>query len=109
MNLQARHRSALTGLLLIASGCGKAGGGASASRPATQASLEQRRVRVVRATPTEMRKLVAVTGSLAAEESSVLSFKVPGRLREILVDLGSRVAEGDPIARLDPRDFELRV
>jgi RND family efflux transporter MFP subunit len=109
MNPDPGHRTVLPGLLLIASGCADAGGAPGASRPATRQSLQQRQVRVVRAATSEMRRVVTVTGSLAAEESSVLSFKVAGRLQEILVDLGSRVAAGDPIARLDPRDFELRV
>jgi RND family efflux transporter MFP subunit len=50
-----------------------------------------------------------VTGTLAAEEQVVLSFKVSGRLSEISVDLGSRVRQGRIIARLDPTDFRLRV
>jgi RND family efflux transporter MFP subunit len=50
-----------------------------------------------------------VTGTLAAEEQVVLSFKVAGRLSEIAVDLGSRVRRGETIARLDPTDFRLRV
>jgi RND family efflux transporter MFP subunit len=39
----------------------------------------------------------------------VLGFKVNGRLADIPVDLGSPVEKGQPIARLDTTDFELRV
>jgi RND family efflux transporter MFP subunit len=35
--------------------------------------------------------------------------KVAGRLAEITVDLGTRVKQGDVVARLDPTDFRLRV
>jgi RND family efflux transporter MFP subunit len=50
-----------------------------------------------------------ITGTLAAEEQIVLSFKVAGRLSELAVDLGSRVQQGQIIARLDPTDFRLRL
>jgi RND family efflux transporter MFP subunit len=50
-----------------------------------------------------------ITGTLAAEEQATLSLKVSGRLSEISVDLGSRVTQGQTIARLDPTDFQLRV
>jgi RND family efflux transporter MFP subunit len=39
----------------------------------------------------------------------VLGFKVNGRISEIAVDLGSRVRQGQVIARLDSTDFRLRV
>jgi len=50
-----------------------------------------------------------VTGTLAAEDQVVLSFKVDGRISDIAVDLGSRVRKGQTLARLDPTDFRLRV
>lgn len=52
---------------------------------------------------------VTVSGTLAAEEQVTLSFKVTGRVEEMRVDLGSVVRKGDPIARLSPTDFELRL
>jgi RND family efflux transporter MFP subunit len=52
---------------------------------------------------------VTVSGTLAAEEQVTLSFKVTGRVEEMRVDLGSAVRKGDPIARLTPTDFELRL
>ena len=53
--------------------------------------------------------VVAVSGTLAAEEQVVLGMKVAGRLGEIAVDLGSQVAKDQVLARLVPTDFELRV
>ena len=50
-----------------------------------------------------------MTGTLAADQEVVLGFKVAGRLADIPVDLGSSVEKGQPIARLDTTDFELRV
>jgi RND family efflux transporter MFP subunit len=52
---------------------------------------------------------IGVTGTLAAEEQVALAFKVPGRLANVAVDLGSPVRQGQVLARLAPTDFELRV
>jgi RND family efflux transporter MFP subunit len=56
-----------------------------------------------------MARVVAATGTLAADEQMTLGMKVAGRVSEILVDLGSVVRRGQPLARLDPTDFRLRV
>jgi RND family efflux transporter MFP subunit len=85
--------------------CGPpAGSGATAKpdRPAVP-------VLVARAETRPMERTVTIAGSLAAQESSVLSTKVPGRLRRVTVDVGSRVAEGDVVAEIEPRDYELRL
>ncbi len=52
---------------------------------------------------------ITVTGTLAAEDQVALGFKVPGRLAEVSVDLGSPVTQGQVVARLIPTDYELRV
>lgn len=66
-------------------------------------------VRVVPAMEERAAGVVVASGTLAAEEQVVLGMKVAGRLAEIAVDLGTRVRQGDVVARLDPTDFRLRV
>ncbi len=66
-------------------------------------------MRVVPAAEESLVRSIAVTGTLAAEEQVILSMKVTGRLNELLVDLGSRVTQGQTLARLVPTDFNLRV
>jgi RND family efflux transporter MFP subunit len=66
-------------------------------------------VRVTRAQEGKLARTVGVSGTLAAEEEVVLSLKVTGRVREIFVDLGSGVRKGQPLVKLEPADFELRV
>ncbi|HET9853817.1 MAG TPA: efflux RND transporter periplasmic adaptor subunit [Methylomirabilota bacterium] len=66
-------------------------------------------VRVVPAMEERAAGVVVASGTLAAEEQVVLGMKVAGRLAEITVDLGTRVKQGDVVARLDPTDFRLRV
>jgi RND family efflux transporter MFP subunit len=56
-----------------------------------------------------MERVVTVTGSLAAWEQTTLSVKVAGRLKVLAVDLGSAVEEGDVLAQVEPRDYELRL
>lgn len=68
-----------------------------------------RPVRVVEAATAVLPRVVSVTGTLAAMEQAPLGMKVAGRLGSIDVDLGSRVESGQPLARLVPVDFELRV
>jgi membrane fusion protein (multidrug efflux system) len=38
-----------------------------------------------------------------------VSFRVPGTISEVLIDDNQLMKQGDPIARLDPRDFEVAL
>jgi RND family efflux transporter MFP subunit len=49
------------------------------------------------------------TGTLRAPLETALSFRVAGQVEDVLVDVGTRVDEGELIARLDPEDYRLRV
>ncbi len=93
--------------LSTAWGCG--GAAATGQRAAAGATGEPRVVEVAAAREQSLARRVTVSGTLAAEEQVVLSFKVPGRLEFLLVDLGSSVSAGQPVARLVPADFDLRV
>lgn len=88
--------------LALAGGCGKTDSKAGARR-----DEPARPVSVARAAARPMVQTVAVTGTLAAQESSMLSAKVAGRLQQLNVDLGSVVREGDLLAQVEPRDYEL--
>ncbi|MCX7825736.1 MAG: efflux RND transporter periplasmic adaptor subunit, partial [Verrucomicrobiae bacterium] len=92
-------------LAALPAGCSKpeAAGRAGASPAGSRA------VRVARAEVRPMERAIAATGSLAALERATLTIKVAGRLQSIAVDLGSVVQQGDVIAQLEPRDYELRV
>ncbi len=82
-------------------GCG---GGRSAKAPE-----KPRAVRVVTAASRPLVTTVTAVGTLAAAERADLSFKVPGRLRSLRVDIGSRVAQGEVLADLEPRDYIVRL
>ena len=48
-------------------------------------------------------------GVVRTEAETELSFRVDGPLIEYDIRIGRRVEKGDVIARIDPRDFEIRV
>ncbi len=46
-------------------------------------------------------------GEVRARSESALGFRVGGKITQRLVDVGTRVKPGTPIARIDARDFQL--
>ena len=66
-------------------------------------------VKTIRIAQVPFARTLTVTGTLAAEEQVSLAFKVAGRVETVLVDLGSRVRQGQIVATLAPTDFQLRV
>ena len=104
-------RAAVTCVLIaVTAGVATACGGAPAASPASAADPKAPRpVKTVAAVESQLERVIAVTGTLAAEEQVTVSFKVTGRLDGLDVDLGSSVAKGQAIGRLVPTDFQLRV
>ena len=90
---------------VLSSGCG----GPAEPVAARTGSASPRAVSVATAALHPLERTVSVSGTLAAEDQVALSFKVTGRVHELLVDLGSRVRSGQVLARLTPTDFQLRV
>lgn len=81
---------------------------ATAAAPPKAPAAAPRAVRLTPATVETVPRAVQATGTLAADEQVVLGTKVAGRLREVAVDLGSRVAKGQAIGRIDPSDYQYR-
>jgi RND family efflux transporter MFP subunit len=96
-------------LLLVGVSANACSGPTAAAPRAAEGSADAAAVPVIRVERTPLDRSVTVTGTLAAEEQVMLSLKVTGRLEEMLVDLGSPVRRGQPIAHLTPTDFELRL
>lgn len=68
-----------------------------------------RQVKTARVEETPFGEEVSVNGTLAAYDQTTASAKVPGRLRNVTVDLGSVVRRGQVIAQVEPQDYNLRV
>ncbi len=66
-------------------------------------------VTVVEATLRPWPRVVRAQGTLIEDEYALLGAKVAGRVKAVLVDIGSRVEAGQPVAELDSEDFDLIV
>jgi RND family efflux transporter MFP subunit len=95
--------------LLVLSAAGCTGESKAAAEKRAPEPPPPRQVKVVEATEERVPRTVVVTGALAAEDQVVIGTKVPGRLAEIAVDMGTRVKRGQVVARLDAGDYRLRV
>jgi RND family efflux transporter MFP subunit len=91
----------LPSLLMLLAACG------AKSAQGGKRTAEPKAVTLVDVTTVGLPRTIAVTGTLAAQEELVLGMQVGGRLLELNVDVGDRVEQGQVIARLDRRDFEL--
>ena len=49
------------------------------------------------------------SGTAQAGAEITMSFRIPGAVQQVAVEVGDRVEAGQLIARLDPRDYELQV
>jgi multidrug efflux pump subunit AcrA (membrane-fusion protein) len=82
---------------------------ASADKQVAASPAAPRQVKVLAAVEQRVARTVVVTGTLAAEDQIVIGTKVPGRLAEIAIDMGTRVRRGQVVGRLDASDYRLRV
>ena len=98
---------ALAAAALIAVGCNRDNPATAAPPP--KVAAPPRAVRLVPAAEATVPRTVQTTGTMVADDEVVLGTKVPGRLSEIPVDLGSRVRKGQVIGRIDPNDYQLRL
>ncbi len=99
---------ALLGCLVL-TGCSRSESTAGAARGDARAGLPVKEVRLAVAQERSLASRVSAPGTLAADEQATVSFKVPGRLSSLRVDLGSRVAKGQEVALLETEDFRVRV
>lgn len=96
------------GLFLVA-GTGCSGHKAAGAAPTTTASTAPRTVKVATAVMVPWPRSVRVQGNLRSDEEALIGAKVAGRVREIRVDRGTQVREGEVLIELEPEEFSLRV
>jgi membrane fusion protein, multidrug efflux system len=95
-----RWRRTLLLIPFLVSGCGF---------EAPPDGLADRPVRIITLESPQDVVTYTFSGRAAAAERALLAFRVPGQLEEVLVDMGDRVEKGQVLARLDSRDYRLRV
>jgi len=79
-----------------------AAGSAALARPALAVELGD-------ATRTAMADVITVVGNLEGDASVEVSSKVAGRLEEVAVRIGDRVAKGGVLARVESRELQEQV
>ncbi|HWP41425.1 MAG TPA: biotin/lipoyl-binding protein, partial [Tepidisphaeraceae bacterium] len=97
-------------LALALAGCGdREGRGQARGQQPSAAPPEPISVQVAPVRTGPLERVVEVVGTLWGDEHVTLGAKVPGRVRDIFVDVGDRVGPGQPLAQIDPADYELAV
>ena len=96
------------GLLLSLAGCQQQPA-VAARKAAPEATRKTPEVSVTALKLRRWPQVVRVQGNLAGDEQAVIGAKVAGRVREVQVDLGTLVEQGQIICQLDAEDFDLRV
>jgi RND family efflux transporter MFP subunit len=99
MTRDTRLLAPVASLILLVGGC--------ASEPPPEEPLRPVRTMVVYGSGSE--RVRSFSGTARAGLSSRISFKVSGTVEELDTRVGERVTPGQVLARLDPRDYQLRV
>jgi membrane fusion protein, multidrug efflux system len=92
-----------TALAALAAAAGCAGGRAAEDA----AARDPVKARVVPVVSRDVRRNVEGVGSLFAFEETTISSEVEGRVEEIYVDVGDRVAKGRPLVKILPVELRL--
>ncbi|MEI7447786.1 MAG: efflux RND transporter periplasmic adaptor subunit, partial [Burkholderiales bacterium] len=82
---------------------------ATAAAAAADAPVEFAAADIETLVPAVLARTIPLTGSLKPVDQTVVKTKVAGELREVLVREGMTVRRGQPVARLDPTEYEVRV
>ncbi|PQJ36305.1 efflux transporter periplasmic adaptor subunit [Salinibacter sp. 10B] len=96
----------LAGLLLFTSGCSD--GQASKSSSTQARSQPKTRVETLLLEPTSFTDVIEVTGTVEAIDDATLSAQTDGPVT-MLLELGTRVDKGTPVAKIDAEEAESAV
>jgi multidrug efflux system membrane fusion protein len=80
---------------------------AGCSQAAEQKPAETRAVRVEKVGVAGGARRIEYAGEIRARHETRLAFRVPGKIVARLVDTGTTVRRGQPVARIDPADLKL--
>ncbi|MEK7405672.1 MAG: efflux RND transporter periplasmic adaptor subunit [Acidobacteriota bacterium] len=99
--------SSLIIAVLVAAGCSNKP--AQSRVEAAAKADDPLEVRVALAETRRVERTIAVTGSLAPDETVTVSAEVAGRVTAIHADFGQAVRKGEVVAELDQREFALQL
>ncbi|MEL7061989.1 MAG: biotin/lipoyl-binding protein, partial [Acidobacteriota bacterium] len=83
--------------------------GDAAERPTEVAPVVDKRVEAARVDAAAARRSLRFSGVVRAVDRATLAFAIGGRMIARPVEVGDRVARGDVVARLDPRELDNAV
>jgi membrane fusion protein (multidrug efflux system) len=90
---------------LLASACN----GPSPAKASMPVESERLVVAVATAHRQDMIRTAQAQGALFPKERAVLASEVSGALAQVFADMGDQVKAGQVLARIDPREYQLRV
>jgi RND family efflux transporter MFP subunit len=101
-------------LLVLLLGCGAADGKGEkpvevASAPPASAGTAPDPVELERVGSAALRAVIAASGTIEARRMTEVGSEVPGRIVEVLVDVGDSVEEGAPLFRIDPGPYRMAL
>ncbi len=77
--------------------------------PAAEQAIEFAAADVATVVPVTIARTVPLTGTLKPVDQAVVKTKVPGELRDVAVREGMAVRRGQPVARVEALEYEVRV
>ena len=89
----------------LASACS----GPSPAKASTPTDADRLIVAVATAHQQDMMRTAQTQGALFPKEKAVLASEVAGALAQVFADMGDKVEAGQVLARIDPREYQLRV
>ncbi|MBE8576634.1 efflux RND transporter periplasmic adaptor subunit [Vibrio sp. OPT18] len=76
---------------------------------ATTAQKQTRPIQVIQLEPLSHQVEKSFTGKLQSSETAGVAFRVPGTIQNMMVSVGDSVKKGQPLAQLDPHDYQVAL
>src|SRR5262249_10334584 len=108
LGLPTRARAAALALVTAVAACAAGGRGAGAAGDG-QRALKPVKARVVPVVARKVQRTVESVGSLFPFEEVTVGSEVEGRVAQVFVDIGDRVAEGRPLVKIVPVEHALAL
>jgi membrane fusion protein (multidrug efflux system) len=104
-----KYRFIIITLAVMAGHFASACNGPAPAKAATAVDADRLVVAVATAHQQDMMRTATTQGALFPKEKAILAAEVSGALAQVFSDMGDRVAEGQVLARIDPREYQLRL
>ncbi|MCG9692670.1 efflux RND transporter periplasmic adaptor subunit [Vibrio sp. Isolate22] len=99
--------SLLAASLVSLIGCNQAS--VTSSHADSAKAKQERPIQVIQLESASQQSSKTFTGKLQSVETAGVAFRVPGTIQELFVKTGDRVQKGQPIAQLDPHDYQVAL